>query len=40
VHPQPELQWVMTLNAVIALLTTVMKTALAIPLIEGIDQLK
>jgi hypothetical protein len=39
-HPQPELQWGFTLNAAIALITTIMKACLMTLLMEGIGQLK
>lgn len=39
-HPQPSIRWGITLNAVIALLTTIMKATLITPLMEGIGQLK
>ncbi|KAK5273038.1 hypothetical protein LTR99_002431 [Exophiala xenobiotica] len=39
-HPQPSIRWGITLNAVIALLTTIMKASLMTPLMEGISQLK
>lgn len=39
-HPQPSIRWGITLNAVIALLTTIMKATLMTPLMEGIGQLK
>lgn len=38
--PQPEMRWVITLNALIALITTVMKGASLTPLMEGMSQLK
>jgi hypothetical protein len=37
---QPELQWGITLNALIALITTVMKAALLTPVMEGMSQMK
>lgn len=39
-HPQPELRWGITLNAIVALITTAMKGALLTPLMEGMSQFK
>lgn len=39
-HPQPELRWGITLNALVALINTIMKGALLTPLMEGMSQFK